>query len=148
PDQIAGRAARNKAGEVIMYADEVTDSMRKALDETNRRRRLQEEYNKKHGITPEGIYKSREDILKTTTFADSRTASPEKSAGSIGEEKLDFLEKLSLEDKIRELQRAMKKAASNLEFEKAAFLRDELSRVLEKTGKRRRRPNIFRGKKR
>ena len=146
--QIAGRAARNKAGEVIMYADEVTDSMRKALDETNRRRRLQEEYNKKHGITPEGIYKSREDILKTTTFADSRTASPEKSAGSIGEEKLDFLEKLSLEDKIRELQRAMKKAASNLEFEKAALLRDELSRVLEKKGKRSRRPNIFRGKKR
>jgi len=140
--QIAGRAARNKAGEVIMYADEITESMRKALEETNRRRRLQEEYNKKHGITPESIYKSREEILKTTAFADSRTASPER------EEKLDFLERLSLEDKIRELQRAMKKAASNLEFEKAAFLRDELSRLLEKGGKRSRRPNIFRGRKR
>jgi len=140
--QIAGRAARNKAGEVIMYADEITDSMRKALDETNRRRRLQEKYNKKHGITPEGIYKSREEILKTTAFADSRTALPEK------EEKLDFLEKLSLKDKIRELQRAMKKAASNLEFEKATFFRDELSRVLKKSGKRGRQPNIFRGKKR
>jgi len=139
--QIAGRAARNKAGEVIMYADEITDSMRKALYETNRRRKLQEEYNKKHCITPESIYKSREDILKTTAFADSRTVSPEK------EEKLDFLEKLSLEDKIRELQKAMKKAASNLEFEKAAFLRDELSKLLEKRGKRSRRPNIFRGKK-
>ena len=140
--QIAGRAARNKAGEVIMYADEITESMRKAIEETNRRRRLQEEYNKKHGITPESIYKSREEILKTTAFADSRTASPER------EEKLDFLERLSLEDKIRELQRAMKKAASNLEFEKAAFLRDELSRLLEKGGKRSRRPNIFRGGKR
>ncbi len=146
--QIAGRAARNKAGEVIMYADEITDSMRKALDETNRRRKLQEEYNKKHGITPEGIYKSREDILKTTVFADSRTASPEKSAESMGGEKLGFLEKLSLEDKIRELQKAMKKAASNLEFEKAAQIRDELSRLLEKRGKRGRQSNIFRGKKR
>jgi excinuclease ABC subunit B len=140
--QTAGRAARNKAGEVIMYADEVTDSMRKAIQETERRRKLQEEYNKKHGITPESIYKTREEILKTTAFADSRTASPEK------EEKLDFLEKLSLEDKIRELQRAMKRAASNLEFERAANFRDELSRLLKKGGKRGRQSNIFRGKKR
>jgi excinuclease ABC subunit B len=140
--QTAGRAARNKAGEVIMYADEITDSMRKAIQETERRRKLQEEYNRKHGITPESIYKTREEILKTTAFADSRTTSPEK------EEKLDFLEKLSLEDKIRELQRAMKRAASNLEFEKAANFRDELSRLLKKGGKRGRQSNIFRGKKR
>jgi excinuclease ABC subunit B len=140
--QTAGRAARNRAGEVIMYADLITDSIRKAIDETDRRRRLQEEYNKKHGIVPESIYKSREEILRTTAFADSRTASQKK------EEKLDFLEKLSLEDKIRELQRAMKKAASDLEFEKAAFLRDELSRLLKKTGKRGGKSSIFRGKKR
>jgi len=140
--QTAGRAARNRAGEVIMYADEVTDSMRRAIDETDRRRRKQEEYNKKHGITPESIYKSREEILKTTAFADSRTPTPEK------EEKLDFLEKLSLEDKIKELQRGMKKAASNLEFEKAAFFRDELSKMLKKSGKRPRATNILRGKKR
>jgi excinuclease ABC subunit B len=139
--QTAGRAARNKAGEVIMYADEITDSMRRALDESDRRRRLQEEYNKKHGITPETIHKSREEILKTTAFADSRTPAPEK------EEKLDFLEKLSLEDKIRELQRAMKKAASNLEFEKAAFLRDELGKLVKKSGGRARRPNIFKGRR-
>ncbi len=139
--QTAGRAARNKAGEVIMYADEITDSMRRALDESDRRRRLQEEYNKKHGITPETIYKSREEILKTTAFADSRTPAPEK------EEKLDFLEKLSLEDKIRELQRAMKKAASNLEFEKAAFLRDELGKLVRKSGRRARQPNIFKGRR-
>ncbi len=140
--QTAGRAARNKAGEVILYADEVTDSMKRAIQETDRRRKLQEEYNKKHGITPQSIYKSREEILKTTAFADSRTPAPEK------EEKLDFLEKLSLEDKIRELQRAMKKAASNLEFERAAFFRDELSKLVRKTGRRDRQPNISRGKKR
>jgi excinuclease ABC subunit B len=139
--QIAGRAARNKAGEVIMYADEITDSMRKALDESNRRRKLQEQYNKKHGITPKTIYKSREEILKTTTFADSRTPAAEKA------EKLDFLEKLSLEDKIRELQRAMKKAASNLEFERAAYFRDELSKLVEKIGSRGRQPNFLRGRR-
>jgi excinuclease ABC subunit B len=140
--QTAGRAARNRAGEVIMYADEVTDSMRRAIDETDRRRKKQEEYNKEHGITPESIYKSREEILKTTAFADSRSPTPEK------EEKLDFLEKLSLEDKVKELQRAMKKAASNLEFEKAAFFRDELSKLLKKSGKRPRATNILRGKRR
>jgi excinuclease ABC subunit B len=139
--QTAGRAARNKAGEVILYADEVTDSMKRAIQETDRRRKLQEEYNKKHGITPESIYKSREEILKTTAFADSRTPAPEK------EEKLDFLEKLSLEDKIRELQRAMKKAASNLEFERAAFFRDELSKLVRKTGRKGRQPHIPKGKR-
>ena len=140
--QTAGRAARNKAGEVIMYADEITNSMQKAMDETNRRRKLQEEYNQKHGITPESIYKSREEILKTTAFADSRTTTSPR------EEKLDFLEKLSLEDQIRELSKAMKKAASNLEFEKAASFRDELSKLMEKVGKRSRQPNYLREKKR
>ncbi len=140
--QTAGRAARNKAGEVIMYADRITDSMRKAIDETNRRRKLQEEYNQKHGIIPESIYKSREEILKTTTFADSRTAVP------IREEKLDFLEKLSLEDQIRELSKAMKKAASNLEFERAAFFRDELSKLMEKVGKKSHKPDFLKERKR
>ena len=140
--QTAGRAARNKAGEVIMYADEITDSMRKAIQETNRRRKLQEEYNQKHGIIPESIYKSREEILKTTTFADSRTAVPPK------EEKLDFLEKLSLEDQIRELSKAMKTAASGLEFEKAAFFRDQLSQLMEKVGKRRHSPEFLKERKR
>jgi excinuclease ABC subunit B len=140
--QTAGRAARNKAGEVIMYADQITDSMRKAIDETNRRRKLQEEYNLKHGIIPESIYKSREEILKTTAFADSRTpVSPQ-------EEKLDFLEKLSLEDQIRELSKAMKKAASNLEFERAAFFRDELSKLMEKVGKRNHPPGFLKERKR
>ena len=131
--QIAGRAARNKAGEVIMYAGEVTDSMRKAIEETNRRRKIQEEYNKSHGITPQTIYKTREEILKTTTFADSRTESVVK------EEKMDYLDILTLEDKIEHLERAMKKASKNLEFEKAAIYRDELKKLKEGQKKRFRR---------
>ncbi len=131
--QIAGRAARNKAGEVIMYAGEVTDSMRKAIEETNRRRKIQEEYNKSHGITPQTIYKTREEILKTTTFADSRTESVVK------EERMDYLDLLTLEDKIEHLERAMKKASQNLEFEKAAIYRDELKKLKEGQKKRFRR---------
>jgi excinuclease ABC subunit B len=128
--QIAGRAARNKAGEVIMYAGEVTDSMRKAIVETNRRREIQEDYNKTHGIIPQTIYKTREEILKTTAFADSRTES------LIKEEKMDYLDLLTLEDKIEHLERAMKKASQNLEFEKAAFYRDELKKLKESQKKR------------
>ena len=131
--QIAGRAARNKAGEVIMYAGEVTDSMRKAIEETNRRRKIQEEYNKAHNITPQTIYKTREEILKTTTFADSRTESVVK------EERMDYLDLLTLEDKIEHLERAMKKASQNLEFEKAAIYRDELKKLKESQKKRFRR---------
>jgi excinuclease ABC subunit B len=123
--QTAGRAARNKAGEVIMYADAVTDSMRKAINETNRRRKIQEEYNQAHGITPQTIYKTREEILKTTAFADSRTESVVK------EEKPDYPDFLSLEDKIEHLEKAMHQASKNLEFEKAASFRDELRKLKE-----------------
>ncbi len=141
--QIAGRAARNKAGEVVMYADAVTDSMRTAIKETNRRRKIQEEYNKTHGITPQTIYKTREEILKTTAFADSRTESV------VREEKMDYLDLLTLEDKIEHLERAMKKASRNLEFEKAAFYRDELKKLKEtrKTKFKSSRVQRFKGKK-
>jgi excinuclease ABC subunit B len=124
--QIAGRAARNLAGEVIMYADNVTDSMKKAIDETNRRRKIQQEYNEKHGITPRTIYKSREEILKTTTFADSRTTS------TVREERMDYLKEMGVEDQLSHLQKAMREAAKNLEFEKAAFYRDEIEKLKKK----------------
>jgi len=123
--QTAGRAARNKAGEVIMYADAVTDSMRKAISETNRRRKIQEEYNQTHGITPQTIYKTREEILKTTAFADSRTEP------TVKEEKMDYLDFLTLEDKIEHLEKAMRSASKNLDFEKAASFRDELRKLKE-----------------
>ena len=127
--QIAGRAARNLAGEVIMYADNITDSMKKAIEETNRRRKIQQEYNERHGITPKTIYKSREEILRTTTFADSRTTS------TVKEERMDYLKEMGVEDQLSHLQKAMREAAKNLEFEKAAFYRDEI----EKLKKRRQR---------
>jgi excinuclease ABC subunit B len=128
--QTAGRAARNLAGEVVMYADNVTDSMKKAIEETERRRKIQQEFNKKHGITPRTIYKSREEILKTTTFADSRTTS------TLKEEKLSYPAKMGIEDQISYLQRAMREAAKNLEFEKAAFYRDEILKLKKRRQRR------------
>jgi len=135
--QITGRAARNKAGEVIMYADEVTDSMRKAIVETNRRRKIQEEYNKAYGIVPKTIYKTREEIIKTTAFADSRTES------AVKEERMDYLDLLTLEDKIEHLEKEMRKASRNLEFEKAAFYRDELKKLKQSQKKRFRKNKRF-----
>lgn len=128
--QTAGRAARNLAGEVIMYAENVTDSMKKAIRETERRRKIQQEFNKKHGITPRTIYKSREEILKTTAFADSRTTN------TLKEEKLSYPEKMGIEDQMSYLQKAMRDAAKNLEFEKAALYRDEILRLKKKRQRR------------
>ncbi len=129
--QTAGRAARNKAGEVILYADEITDSIKKAVSETERRRKIQIEYNKKHGIEPETIVKSRDEILKTTSFADARTTVPERAA----REEIDAVARLEYEERIRALQRLMRKAAKELQFEKAAELRDEISRLRKAVGK-------------
>lgn len=130
--QISGRAARNKAGKVILYADNVTDSMRKAIEETTRRRQLQIEYNKKHGIIPETIHKTKEDILRTTTFADSRQASEERTIDA----ELDAVSRLEAEEKIAQLSRMMQKAAKELQFEKAASLRDEISRLKKMVSKK------------
>lgn len=123
--QTAGRAARNRAGEVILYADKVTDSIRKTVEETERRRKLQEEFNTKHGIEPQTIYKSREDILKTTTFADSKTVR-EKEWVNLRE-----YETYAPSERVIIIKEEMEKAADNLEFEKAAALRDELMRLKE-----------------
>ncbi len=129
--QIAGRAARNKAGEVVMYADRLTDSMKKAISETERRRKIQEEYNQTHGIEPQTIYKSREEILKATVFADSKTEPEPK------EEKLDFFERMELEERLAALMREMKRSASQYEFEKAALFRDEIAKLKAKVKKKR-----------
>jgi len=128
--QIAGRAARNKAGEVILYADEITDSIRKAMQETARRRKIQQEYNEKHGIIPQTIYKTKEEILRATAFADSRTP-------AIKETDLSYLEKLNREDKLEILTTEMKKAAANLDFERAALFRDEISKLKAERKKKR-----------
>ncbi len=116
--QIAGRAARNVNGTVILYADHVTESMRRAIEETNRRRRLQEEYNRKHGISPQTIKKGLEDAL--AQFYEADYVDLEK----IAEVEVDDIEKLR--KLIRQTEKEMRKAAKNLEFEKAAALRDKL----------------------
>lgn len=117
--QTIGRAARNSDGRVIMYADKMTDSMRHAISETNRRRSIQEEYNTMHGITPKTIIKKVHDIIKISEeITEKSTEKLKKDAESMSkEELLKLIEKTSKE---------MKKAASNLDFELAAKLRDNL----------------------
>ncbi len=123
--QTAGRAARNARGTVIMYADKVTDSMQRAIDETNRRRALQEEYNIIHGITPETLYKTREEILQTTAVADEKA----EELPMVAEESPEYVDGANRLDIIEELTRKMGEAAENLEFEKAAQYRDEIARL-------------------
>jgi excinuclease ABC subunit B len=115
--QVIGRAARHVDGQVIMYADAVTDSMRRAIDETYRRRQLQLEYNEQHGITPVGIRKAIRDI------SNRLKAVAEESAG------YDVSPAMAKDDILRlikELEMQMKRAAKELEFEKAALLRDQI----------------------
>ncbi|MEO0291052.1 MAG: excinuclease ABC subunit UvrB [candidate division WOR-3 bacterium] len=123
--QTAGRAARNKAGKVILYADEVTQAMKKAIEETERRRKIQMEYNEKHGIVPETIKKTKEQILMTTIVADARLEAKDEYEDV--EKEIEVLkatlDKISL---IEELERKMKEAADLFEFEKAAKYRDAL----------------------
>ena len=114
--QTIGRAARNTDGKVIMYADELTDSMEKAISETNRRRKLQEEYNKEHGITPKTIQKSVRDSIKASIMEEAET-------------KYNISKDESIEEVINKLTDEMLKYASNMEFEKAAELRDKIKEL-------------------
>lgn len=111
--QTAGRAARNLAGRVLLFADQVTDSMRDAMEETARRRAIQLEHNERHGIVPRGISKTREEIIRSTSIADS--AAPRQPLEAAGEP-LDPVE----------VERMMMEAARRLDFEEAARLRDLL----------------------
>ena len=135
--QTAGRTARNVNGRVIMYADKVTKSMKKTIDETNRRRVLQKKYNKEHNIKPETIYKSMEEILSSTSIADMRKKEkPETySFSKVAEPILKYMDNEQKQDLIDQLVVQMKEAAKDLEFEKAANLRDEIDR-LKKTLKK------------
>lgn len=118
--QTMGRAARNEHGKVIMYADKMTDSMQKAIDETNRRRAIQQEYNEKHGITPKTIRKEVRDVIQATVAAEVS----EKYASEAKE-----MKKMTKKEKqkvIENMEKEMRQAAKNLDFEKAAELRDVL----------------------
>jgi len=129
--QTIGRAARNSEGRVIMYADKITDSMQKAIDETKRRRVLQMEYNAEHGITPTTVIKSRDKIMGQTKVADSKKgakfyAEPMPGEADIAADPIvQYLSKDKLEKLIQQTQKQMEKAAKELNFMEAARLRDE-----------------------
>lgn len=116
--QTIGRAARNAEGRVIMYADTITDSMRAAIDETYRRRAIQEKYNEEHGITPTTIKKAVRDLISITKKATETVSKLEKDPESMDSEELTKL--------IGKVQKQMQKAAAELDFEAAAELRDKM----------------------
>jgi excinuclease ABC subunit B len=127
--QTIGRAARNENGRVIMYADTVTESMQVAIEETNRRRAVQEEYNKKHGITPKTVLKSKDSILGQTKVADSKKGKKfyveNEEVSLAADPVVAYLGKDELMKMADKTRRAMEKAAKELEFMEAAKLRDE-----------------------
>ena len=120
--QTIGRAARNADGHVIMYADTITDSMRRALDETNRRRKIQEEYNEAHGITPQTIKKAVRDLI-------SISKEVKKEETLYTEKDLESMSKKELEKLAAQIHKKMKAAAAELNFEEAVVLRDQMIEV-------------------
>jgi excinuclease ABC subunit B len=121
--QVSGRAARNVNGTVILYADRITDSIRFLQKETSRRREIQTRYNTEHGIVPRTIYKTVEEIMSSTSVADSMKI-PE-----VSEDKFRGMKPAEREDFIEVLKQQMTAAAENLEFERAAEVRDEIDRL-------------------
>jgi len=138
--QTIGRAARHIEGKVIMYADKMTNSMKQAIDETNRRREIQQAYNEEHGIEPRSILKAVRDL--TDDIANQRQADMELA---LAEKRSQYtttaeLPKSELTRMVKELEKQMKEAAQQLEFEKAAVLRDQVMElrqimVLKEAGK-------------
>ena len=119
--QTIGRAARNAEGHVIMYADTVTDSMRRAIDETNRRRAIQQKYNQEHGITPTTIKKAVRDLISISKAADPENKDFQKEPESMDRQELEKL--------VKELTKKMRQAAAELNFEEAAALRDRMVEI-------------------
>ncbi|MDP2210138.1 MAG: excinuclease ABC subunit UvrB, partial [Candidatus Aquicultor sp.] len=119
--QTIGRAARNVSGQVVMYADKVTDSMSRAINETNRRRKIQKDYNDDHGIEPESIRKAVTDIIQSVVAESGKLYKTRKDSDEIQK-----IPRQELESIIRALEDEMRTAAESLDFEKAALLRDEM----------------------
>ena len=124
--QTAGRAARNLSGKVIMYADRVTNSMKKAIDETDRRRAIQEEYNKQHNITPVSVIKGIQETLYEISEADYYTIPAVKESSD------EYIREDKLAATLKSLEKEMKDAAKKLEFERAAELRDKIRSLKER----------------
>ena len=119
--QTIGRAARNADGHVIMYADNMTDSMRAAITETNRRREIQQRYNEEHGITPQTIQKAVRDLISISKTIAKEELRFEKDPESMSRQELEKL--------IKDVEKQMKKAAADLNFEAAAELRDRMTEL-------------------
>ena len=122
--QTIGRAARNADGKVIMYADKITGSMERAIAETNRRRKIQSDYNTENGITPRTIVKDVRDLIEIGISDEDKVAKKKKNTAKMSKKEKDTL--------IEKLTKEMKEAARHLEFEKAAFLRDKISEIRNK----------------
>ena len=116
--QTIGRAARNIEGAVVMYADRITDSMRRAIDETDRRRQIQHDYNTQHGVEPKGIFKDVKDITERVREIAGKSTDTKHDSDGISKEDLGNI--------LEELKKQMEQAAKELEFEKAALLRDQM----------------------
>ena len=126
--QTVGRAARNSKGEVIMYADTITNSMEKTISETNRRREIQTQYNKKHGITPKTIVKEIRDLIVATKAAEAaEDYFAKKDPESMSKKEIDQL--------IKKMTKEMRKAADDLQFENAAKIRDQLQELKQQLAK-------------
>ncbi|HSQ74591.1 MAG TPA: UvrB/UvrC motif-containing protein, partial [Bacteroidota bacterium] len=131
--QTAGRTARNVNGRVLMYADTVTGSMQRMLDETRRRRDKQTSYNVEHDISPTTVYKTVNEVLAATAVADVKAQRDARRARAkmpkVAEQVIRYLTPDQRKDLLEELRTEMQNAARDLEFEKAADLRDEIERL-------------------
>ena len=127
--QVAGRAARNVNGRVILYGDRISDAMKSLIDETSRRRKIQQDYNIKNNITPETILKSADEINNTTIIANN---SIDKILDENDDIILPDIDSIEFEDKVKKIERKMLNYAKELKFEEAAILRDHLDKLKEK----------------
>ncbi len=135
--QTAGRAARNVNGMVIFYADKITKSMENTIDETNRRRAIQKEYNEKHGIVPQSLNKTREEILSKKSILDIRGIEPKayiepEKSGIAADPVIGYMNKDQIKKLINDTEIKMKKAAKDLDFISAAHFRDEIATLKKK----------------
>ncbi|HAD96524.1 MAG TPA: excinuclease ABC subunit B, partial [Cryomorphaceae bacterium] len=133
--QTVGRAARNINGKAIMYADKVTDSMRRTIDETNRRRAVQQEYNEKHGITPTALKKSRDSILAASRATTGSSYIQNDKPAIAAEADVIYNSKDQMRKAIEKTRKKMENAAKALDFIEAAKLRDELGELEERMQK-------------
>ncbi len=139
--QTIGRAARNENGKVIMYADRITDSMKKTIEETERRRQVQMAYNAQHGITPTSVLKSKEQILKETSVADVKKQTEQLAYDqamadmAVADPVFEYMGKSELEKAIKETERSMQRAAKEMEFIEAARYRDQIEQLKQQLKK-------------